>query len=96
MRTKYERASVITNDLFCAAYLLSVGCSIETLIHNKRKRISFVVAGDEVEEFRNRYKDGSVLCNLRSLRDNVTFLRQMMKEKRSNECPRSQKQLLKL
>ncbi len=94
MTTKYEKPSVITNDIYCAAYLLSVGCKIDYLIHNRRKRISFVIIGENVEEFRDRYKNGSVLCNLRSLRDKVTHLRQMMKDKRSEICPRStQKQL---
>lgn len=96
MRTKYDKPTVITNDLFCAAYLLSVGCQIETLIHNRRKRISFVISGDGVEYYRNRYKGGSVLCNLRSLRDNLTHIRQMMDEKRSQLCPRSPKLLSKV
>jgi len=90
---KYEKPSVVTNDIFCAAYLVSTGSTLECLIHNRRNRISFVVTGDEVEQFRDRYKSGSVFCNVHSLRDSVTLLRQMMNEKRSNPCPKSPNQL---
>jgi hypothetical protein len=90
MSIKYHKTSIITNDLYLAAYLLSEGCELSHLERNARRRVSFVFSGDRVKELRDNYQSGIVRLNIRSYRDNLkTVRRKMDAEHRSVSCPKS-------
>ena len=89
MSQKYPLPRIITNDLDLAAFLLCQGCEWCGLVHNERRRVSFVFAGERVRELRHEYESGTVRLNVRSFRDNlVTVRRKMDTEQRSVACPR--------
>ena len=89
MSQKYPLPRIITNDLYLAAFLLCQGCEWCGLVHNERRRVSFVFAGERVRELRHEYESGTVRLNVRSFRDNlVTVRRKMDTEQRSAACPR--------
>lgn len=87
---------IITNDLYLAAYLVCEGCSLAHLEHNRRRRISFVVTGDNVHTLRESYRSGSVELHLPLFKESLLTVRRMMDVKqRSSVCPSSQKILSK-
>ncbi|MDG5817155.1 hypothetical protein QA601_18815 [Chitinispirillales bacterium ANBcel5] len=71
-------ASIITNDLYLAAFLHSVGCSLDHLEHNGRRRVSFVFIGDRCRELRQAYLTGPVKLDMRSFRESLSLIRHMM------------------
>jgi len=88
MSQKYPLPRIITNDLYLAAFLLNQGCEWCGLLHNGRRRVSFVFSGERVHELRQEYESGIVKLNVRSFRDNlVTVRRKMDEEQRSAPCP---------
>ena len=84
-----EQERIITNDLYCAAYLLcSDTCQLERIERNRRKRISFVFRGTQLRKLREAYRSGPVLLDMRSYRDNLKTVRRKMDEtQRSALCP---------
>ena len=81
MYEKYLTAasqSMITNDLYLAAFLHSVGCSLDHLEHNGRRRVSFVFIGDRCRELRQAYLTGPVKLDMRSFRESLSLIRHMM------------------
>jgi hypothetical protein len=79
MSQKYHITRSITNDLYCAAYLLCQGCTLQELLHNGRSRVSFVLSGDNIEHLRAAYDNGeTVRLNVRSFRDNLLRVRRRM------------------
>ena len=86
---------VITNDLFLAAFLCTVHCDLARVEKNERRRVSFVFVGDRVKELREAYRAGPVRVDMRSFRDNLNVLRNLLgqviaeshPEKRSVPCP---------
>ncbi|MDG5817134.1 hypothetical protein QA601_18705 [Chitinispirillales bacterium ANBcel5] len=81
MYEKYLTAasqSIITNDLYLAAFLHSVGCSLDHLEHNSRRRISFVFIGDRCRELRQAYLTGPVRLDMRSFRESLSLIRRLM------------------
>ncbi len=78
MSIKYQNSSIITNDLYLAAYLLSEGCELSHLERNARRRVSFVFSGNRVRELRNNYQSGIVRLNVRSFRENLKTVRKKM------------------
>jgi hypothetical protein len=81
MNKKYfpaAQATIITNDLYLAAFLHCAGCSIDHLEHNGRRRVSFVFAGERVRELREAYRSGPVKLDMRSFRESLVLIRRLM------------------
>jgi hypothetical protein len=70
--------TIITNDLYLAAFLHSTGCSLARVERNERRRMSFVFAGDRVRELREAYRLGPVRLDMRSFRDSLLYIRRQM------------------
>jgi hypothetical protein len=79
MSKKYLPAAasttIITNDLFLAAFLVSVGCTLDRIEKNERRRVSFVFVGERVRELREAYRTGPVQVDLCAFRENLNQLR---------------------
>lgn len=71
-------ASIITNDLYLAAFLHCVGCSVDHVQKNERRRMSFVFIGERVQELRDAYRTGPVRLDLRSFRESLSHIRRLM------------------
>jgi hypothetical protein len=81
MYKKYLPATspcIITNDLFLASFLHSVGCTLDRVQRNERRRVSFVFTGERVRELREAYRTGPVKLDMRSFRESLTHVRRMM------------------
>jgi hypothetical protein len=84
MSQKYLLSRIITNDLYFAAFLLCRGAELCSLVHNNRRRISFVFAGENVHHLREEYEGGTVRLNVRSFKNQLlTVRRKMDAEQRS-------------
>lgn len=70
--------ALITNDLFLASFLHSVGCTLDHIETNGRKRVSFVFTGSRVRELREAYRMGPVQLDIRSFRDSLYTIRRLM------------------
>ena len=99
MSQKYLSAAstaIVTNDLFLAAFLCSVGCTLDRIEKNERRRVSFVFVGDRCRELREAYRAGPVHVDLCAFRENLNLLRDRLgrtvagqpPEERSFPCPR--------
>jgi hypothetical protein len=80
MSQKYLLPRIITNDLYFAAFLLCQGAELCSLVHNDRRRVSFVFAGENVHYLRAEYEVGTVRLNVRSFKDNLIAVRRRMDE----------------
>jgi hypothetical protein len=83
MHKKYLPASsptIITNDLFLAAFLSTVGCTLDRIEKNERRRVSFVFVGERVRELREAYRTGPVHVDMRTFRENLNRLRDRLGE----------------
>jgi hypothetical protein len=63
MSKKYlpqQPPTIITNDLYLAAFLHCVGCTLDHVERNERRRVSFVFTGERVAELREAYRTGPV------------------------------------
>ncbi len=81
MSKKYlpaEPSAIITNDLYLAAFLHCVGCSLDHVERNERRRMSFVFVGERVRELREAYRTGKVLLDMRSFRESLSHIRRLM------------------
>jgi len=78
MSKKYPLGRFITNDLYLAAYLLCSGETLCELLHNGRRRISFVFAGENVQQLCDEYRSGIVRLNVRSFRNSLKTVRAAM------------------
>jgi len=84
MSEKYPLERLITNDLYLAAFLLCAGCELAKLEHNGRRRVSFVVVGEDAQKLRQEYESGTVRLNVRSFKETlITVRRKMDNEQRS-------------
>jgi hypothetical protein len=78
MHKRYLSAAaptIITNDLFLAAFLSTVGCTLDRIEKNDRRRVSFVFVGERVQELREAYRTGPVHVDMRTFRENLNQLR---------------------
>jgi hypothetical protein len=78
MHTKYHPEAyptIVTNDLFLAAFLVTVGCTLDRIERNDRRRVSFVFTGERVRELREAYRTGPVHVDMRNFRENLNQLR---------------------
>lgn len=78
MSKKYHSetsCTIITNDLFLAAFLVSAGCTLVRIEKNPRRRVSFVFIGERVRELREAYRTGPVQVDLCAFRENLNRLR---------------------
>ena len=84
MHKKYlsaaSHSTIITNDLFLAAFLSTVGCTLDRIEKNERRRVSFVFVGERVRELREAYRTGPVHVDMREFRDNLNRLRDRLGE----------------
>jgi hypothetical protein len=71
--------TIITNDLFLAAFLYTVGCELARVEKNERRRVSFVFVGERVRELREAYRTGPVRLDMRDFRENLNRLRDLLK-----------------
>lgn len=79
---------IITNDLYCAAFLITKGCTVEKIAKNSRRRISMVVTGNNVQSLRDEYRKEIVKLNVKKYRDSIRYVRNLMDEcQRSTLCP---------
>jgi hypothetical protein len=81
MASKYHPEppeSIITNDLYLAAYLHSVGCELGHVERNERRRVSFVFVGPQVRSLREAYRRGSVRLDMRRFRESLYHMRHLM------------------
>jgi hypothetical protein len=70
--------TIITHDLYLAAFLHSTGCSLSKVERNERKRLSFVFSGERVRELREAYREGPVKLDMRCFRDSLLHIRHVM------------------
>jgi len=90
MSKKYlpeESGTIITNDLFLAAFLSTVGCKLDHIEKNERRRVSFVFTGERVRELREAYRTGPVQLDIRSFRDNLNRLRDLLSQAAAGQDP---------
>jgi hypothetical protein len=73
-----QPATIITNDLYLAAFLHCVGCSLDHVEQNERRRKSFVFIGERVQELREAYRTGPVKLDMRSFRESLLYIRRLM------------------
>jgi hypothetical protein len=81
MSKKYLTAaseSIVTNDLYLAAFLHCVGCTLDHVEKNERRRMSFVFVGDRCRELREAYRTGPVHLDMRSFRESLSHIRRLM------------------
>lgn len=75
---------VITQDLYCGAYLLTSGGRLEdtrlTRGRGNRLFISFVFSGPEIEEQNQRYQNGQATVNVASYRIALEHLKDIIFE----------------
>jgi hypothetical protein len=91
MSKKYLSAAapttIITNDLFLAAFLVSVGCTLDRIEKNERRRVSFVFVGERCRELREAYRTGPVHVDMRDFRENLNRLRDRLGETITGHYP---------
>jgi hypothetical protein len=83
MSKKYLSATpptIITNDLFLASFLHCVGCTLDRIEKNERRRVSFVFTGERCRELRESYRTGRVSLDIKLFRDSMNFIRDRMNE----------------
>jgi hypothetical protein len=73
-----EVPAIVTNDLYLAAFLHCVGCSLDHLERNDRRRLSFVFIGERVRELREAYRTGPVKLDMRCFRESLSHIRRLM------------------
>lgn len=81
MSKKYHSeapCTIITNDLYLAAFLHCVGCTLDHVEKNERRRMSFVFIGERVKELRTAYRTGPVNLDMRSFRESLSHIRRLM------------------
>jgi hypothetical protein len=81
MSKKYltaEPAAIITNDIFLASFLHCVGCTLDRVERNDRRRVSFVFIGDRVRELREAYRTGKVSLDVKLFRESMNMIRDRM------------------
>jgi hypothetical protein len=79
--------TLITNDLFLAAFLSTVGCTLDRIEKNERRRVSFVFVGERVRELRDAYRTGKVSLDIRAFRDNLNRLRDLLTQTVAEHYP---------
>jgi hypothetical protein len=73
-----QSSAIITNDLYLAAFLHCVGCTLDHVERNERRRLSFVFTGERVAELREAYRTGPVKLDMRSFRESLSYIRRLM------------------
>ena len=72
---------IITSDVYCAACLLSLGCSLDKVVRNDRRRVAFVFVGERVRELKQAYKTAEpVYVVAQSFRDSLINIRRLVDE----------------
>ena len=71
-------STIITTDLYLAAFLHSTGCTLVKAQRNERSRLSFIFSGERVRDLREAYRVGPVKLDMRSFRESLVFIRRLM------------------
>ena len=79
--------SIITNDLYLAAFLHCVGCELDRVERNDRRRVSFVFVGQRVRQLREAYRTGPVKLDMRAFRDSLYHIRHLMDGAQERSTP---------
>ncbi len=90
MSKKYLSAAepaIVTNDLFLAAFLSTVGCTLDSIEKNRRRQVSFVFTGERVRELREAYRTGPVRLDVRLFGENLNRLRDLLAETVASHQP---------
>jgi hypothetical protein len=66
--------------LFLAAFLVSVGCTLDRIEKNERRRVSFVFMGERCRKLREAYRTGPVHVDMCAFRENLNKLRDRLGE----------------
>jgi hypothetical protein len=82
-----DSCTIITNDLFLAAFLVSAGCELDRIEKNDRRRVSFVFVGSRVRGLREAYRTGPVHIDMRNFRENLNRLRDRLGEAIGGQHP---------
>jgi len=82
-----DSATVITNDLYLAAFLHCVGCTLERVQRNERRRVSFVFVGERVAQLREAYRSGPVHLDMRLFRESLSHIRRLMDDGEQRSMP---------
>ena len=61
-----------------AAFLHCVGCTLDHVETNGRKRVSFVFIGERVKELREAYRTGPVRLDMNLFRESLYQIRRTM------------------
>ena len=83
MQRKYfleTSTEIITNDVYLAAYLMCEGCILEQIEKNDRKRVSFILSGDDIRILREDFRVSTVRVSMPLFRDTLICLRRRMDE----------------
>jgi hypothetical protein len=82
---------IITSDVYCAACLLSLGCTLDKVVRNDRRRVAFVFEGERVRELKRAYKGPQpVYVEANAFRDSIITIRRLVDQslsQRSDSCP---------
>ena len=73
-----ESHAIITNDIFLAAFLHCVGCTLACVERNDRRRVSFVFTGERVRDLREAYRVGKVSLDIKLFRESMNMIRDRM------------------
>ena len=78
MSTKYNNPQFFTNDLYCAAYLVTSGCEL-LLVEKSGRRITFVFLKTKGSyDHRRAYLEGDAIVNVQDFQKAVQKIRQEM------------------
>jgi hypothetical protein len=73
---------ITTQDLYCGAYILSKGGSLEEIKliegRNGRPSVTFILTGDNVEQLSREFQTGKANTNVISFKVAMTHLKDMM------------------
>ena len=89
-----DNTSVITNDIYLAAYLDYSGFVLVRVCHNDRRRVSFVFSGPYVGELRDAYNNGHVSVNFRAYKDSLARVRYQMDKTTENRSYAHERELV--
>jgi hypothetical protein len=81
MSKKYLTAdapAIVTNDIFLASFLHCVGCSLDHVERNDRRRVSFVFTGEHAQELREAFRAGKVSLDIKLFRESMNMIRDRM------------------
>ena len=71
---------IITKDLYEASYLLAKGMKLEEVLRNNRTVLFRFEGSEDLQVLKTRYDEGRAEVNVRSLRESLNHLRDLLFE----------------